>query len=387
MKLHEYQAKALFAQAGLPVPEGRLAESVSDAVAAAETLGYPSAIKAQVLAGGRGKAGGIRLVSNREDASDAAGAILGMSLQTAQTSGHGHRVSKVLVEQGQDISKELYLSILPDRATATLMLIASTEGGMNIEDVAEQNPEKILRIRINPLLGLQPYHQRRVAFGLGLAGPQFASCCDLLQKLYQLVVSRDLLLAEVNPLAVTTEGQLILLDAKVEVDETALFRHKDLIELQDTAEEDPLEVEAKKHHLNYIRLEGNIGTMVNGAGLAMATMDMIKQAGGEPANFLDVGGGANTEMIKNGFRILLADDSVAAILINIFGGILRCDVLADGVVKAAREVELNIPVVVRMEGTNVVEGRKILADSDFDCITAVDLQDAAEKISTIARQL
>ncbi len=387
MKLHEYQAKALFAEAGLPVPSGRVAETVDEAVAAAEALGYPVAVKAQVHAGGRGKAGGIRLVENAQDARSAAGAILGMTLKTAQTGGHGHVVSRVLIEQAQVIEREWYLSILPDRSSASIMIIASTEGGMNIEEVAERAPEKIVRIRVNPLLGLQPFHLRQAAFGLGLAGAVFKSFIGLLQTLYQLVVERDLLLAEINPLAVTAGENLVLLDAKVEVDSTALFRQRDLADLYDSSEEDPLETEAKKHHLNYIRLDGNIGTMVNGAGLAMATMDIIKQAGGAPANFLDVGGGASAEMIENGFRILLSDSSVSAILINIFGGILRCDVLAKGVIEAAGKVDLNLPVVVRMEGTNAEEGRRILADSGLELITAADLQDAAEKISRIARQL
>ena len=387
MKLHEYQAKELFAAVGLPVPEGQIADSVEAAVAATQTLGYPAAIKAQVHAGGRGKAGGIRLVHNRQQAREAAGAILGMILATAQTAGHGHTVRQVLVEQGQDIKEELYLSILPDRATASMMIIASTEGGMNIEEVAAKSPDKIIRVRVDPLIGLQPFHLRRIAFGLGLTGVLFKSFCALLQKLYALVMEKDLLLAEINPLAVTAGDRLVLLDAKVEVDSSALYRHKELAQLHDPSEDDPLEAEAKKYHLNYIRLEGSIGTMVNGAGLAMATMDIIKQAGGEPANFLDVGGGANAEMIENGFRILLSDSDVKAILINIFGGILRCDVLAKGVVEAAVKVRLALPVVVRMEGTNAVEGRRILADSGLELITADGLQDAADKIAAIARQL
>ena len=387
MKLHEYQAKELFASVGLPVPEGRVADSVEAVVAATEPLGFPAAIKAQVHAGGRGKAGGIRLVHNRQEAQEAAGAILGMTLATAQTAGRGHTVRQVLVEQGQDIKDELYLSILPDRATASMMIIAAGEGGMNIEEVAAKSPDKIIRVRVDPLLGLQPFHLRRIAFGLGLTGVLFKSFCALLQKLYALVMEKDLLLAEINPLAVTAGDRLVLLDAKVEVDSSALYRHKELAQLHDPAEDDPLEAEAKKYHLNYIRLEGNIGTMVNGAGLAMATMDIIKQAGGRPANFLDVGGGANAEMIENGFRILLSDSDVKAILINIFGGILRCDVLAKGVVEAAVKVRLALPVVVRMEGTNAVEGRRILADSGLELITADGLQDAADKIAAIARQL
>jgi succinyl-CoA synthetase beta subunit len=387
MKLHEFQAKELFASVGLPVPEGQVVDSVEAAVAAADALGYPVAIKAQVHAGGRGKAGGIQLVHNLQEAESAADAILGMTLATAQTGGRGHIVRRVLVEQGQKIREEFYLSILPDRETASVMIIASTEGGMNIEEVADKTPDKIIRVRVSPLLGLQSFHLRQVAFGLGLTGALFKSFCGLLRKLYTLVVTRDLLLAEINPLAVTEDEGLVLLDAKVEVDSSALFRQKDLAGLHDPSEDDPLEAEAKKYHLNYIRLDGNIGTMVNGAGLAMATMDLIKQAGGEPANFLDVGGGANAEMIENGFRILLSDPDVGAILINIFGGILRCDVLARGVVEAATKVDLKLPVVVRMEGTNAEQGRKILVDSGLELITAANLQDAAEKISTIAGQI
>ena len=387
MKLHEYQAKELFRQAGLPVPEGQVCSDVDEAVRAAEELGWPVAIKAQVHAGGRGKAGGVRLAADGEEARAAAEAILGMELNTAQTGGRALTVRQVLVEAGVAIRDELYLSILPDRATASLAIIASTEGGMNIEEVARQSPERIVRVRVNPLTGLQPFHLRQVAFGLGLEGPLFKSFCGLLSRLYEMVVARDLLLAEINPLVVTEGGELVLLDAKVEVDSSALFRQKELAGLQDPADMDPLEAEARKYGLNYIRLDGNIGTMVNGAGLAMATMDLIKQAGGEPANFLDVGGGANAEMIENGFRIILSDQSVRAILINIFGGILRCDVLAEGVVAAARKVGLTLPVVVRMEGTNVDRGRQILADSGLDLISAVDLRDAAEKIASIARSL
>lgn len=387
MKLHEFQAKNLFAENNLPVPEGKVAETVDAAVTAAESIGYPAVIKAQVHAGGRGKAGGIRLVRNRQEAEAAADAILGMTLTTAQTGDRSHEVNRLLVEQGQKIQDELYLSFLPDRATSSILIIASSEGGMNIEEVAAKTPDNIIRIRINPLLGLQPFHQRQVAFALGLRGELFKSFCSLLHALYNLVVEHDLLLVEINPLAVTADDRLVLLDAKVEVDSTALFRHKDLAALHDPSEEDPFEAEARKYHLNYIRLNGNIGTMVNGAGLAMATMDIIKQAGGEPANFLDVGGGASAEMIENGFRLLLSDPDVSAILINIFGGILRCDVLAHGVIEAAKKVNLDLPVVVRMEGTNAEQGRQILTDSGLQLITAAGLQDAAEKISKIARQL
>ncbi|RUM35447.1 MAG: ADP-forming succinate--CoA ligase subunit beta [Desulfobulbus sp.] len=384
MKLHEYQAKELFGHAGLPVPMGKVARTPDQAVQHADALGFPLAIKAQVHAGGRGKAGGIQVVADMDEAKAAIDAILGMTLQTAQTGTTGKKVSTILLEKGVDIDHEYYLSILPDRDTAALMIIASTEGGMNIEDVADKTPEKIIRVRVNPLIGIQPYHLRRIAFGLGLSGDNFKSFCSVLAKLYKTVIDNDLLLAEINPLALTAEGDFILLDAKVDVDSNSLFRHKELAASYDNSEDDPLELEARKYNLNYIRLSGNVGTMVNGAGLAMATMDIIKQAGAEPANFLDVGGGANAEMIENGFRILLSDKDVQAILINIFGGILRCDVLATGVVQAAKKIGLTLPVVVRMEGTNVDEGRRIMAESGLDLTTADDLQDAAEKISTIA---
>jgi succinyl-CoA synthetase beta subunit len=387
MKLHEYQAKELFGRSGLTVPEGQVATTPEAALAIARRLGFPLAVKAQVHAGGRGKAGGIKVVGNPDDARAAIDAILGMTLQTAQTGDTGKKVNTILLEKGVDIERELYLSILPDRGTASLMIIASTEGGMDIEQVAAASPEKIIRVRVNPLVGIQPFHLRQVAFGLQLTGNDFKSFCTLLSHLYTVVVENDLLLAEINPLAQTADGDFVLLDAKVEVDSNGLFRHQDLAAGYDSAEDDPLELEAKKYNLNYIRLHGNVGTMVNGAGLAMATMDIIKQAGAEPANFLDVGGGANAEMIENGFRILLSDREVRAILINIFGGILRCDVLATGVVEAARKIGLSIPMVVRMEGTNVDAGRKILAESGLDLISATDLQDAAKKISTIAGQV
>ncbi len=384
MKIHEYQAKALLRSGGLPVPEGKTVSSVKDAVSAADSMGYPAAVKAQVHAGGRGKAGGIRVVNNASEAEEAARAILGMILATAQTEGTGHTVSRVLVEQGCNIEQELYLSVLPDRESAAIMIIASRAGGMNIEEVAEATPEEIIRVAVDPLTGIQPFHLRQTAFGLGLTGAQFKEFTVLLKRLFRLVVTKDLLLAEINPLAVTPKGNFIALDAKVEIDSSALFRHPELAELHDPSEEDPLEAEAAKHNLNYIRLDGNIGNMVNGAGLAMATMDMIKQAGAEPANFLDVGGGASKEMIENGFRIILSDPKVKGILVNIFGGILRCDILANGVVEAANKVGLPVPVVVRMEGTNVEEGRKILNESGLELISAADLSDAAAKISELA---
>lgn len=383
MKLHEYQAKELFSRHGLPVPDGKLVETPEKAMEHVGRRGFPIAIKAQVHAGGRGKSGGILIASNMDDAREAVHAIHGMTLHTAQTGGNGKKVTKLLLEQGINIDREFYLAILPDQSTASLLIIASTEGGMNIEDVATTSPEKIIRVRVNPLTGIQPYHRRRIVFFLGLTGAVRASFCTLLAGLYAAVVENDLLLAEINPLALTADGHFFLIDAKAEVDSNALFRQKDLASRYDSSDDDPLEVEAKKYKLNYIRLHGNVGTMVNGAGLAMASMDIIQQAGAEPANFLDVGGGADQEMIENGFRILLSDPQVEAILINIFGGILRCDILAAGVVEAARKIGLQLPVVVRMEGTNVAEGQKILAESGLDLVTAVDLDDAAEKISEI----
>lgn len=384
MKLHEYQAKGLFQGAGIDVPAGLLASTVEEVMEAAARLHYPVAVKAQVHAGGRGKAGGIRVAQTQAEAGQAAQAILGMTLQTAQTGARRFTVQKVLVEQGVAIDRELYLSVLPDRDSGRIAIIASSEGGMNIEEVAATNPNKIIRIMVDPLLGVQPFHLRQAGFDLALSGTLLRDFSTLLANLYRLVIDKDLLLAEINPLVITTDERFMALDGKIEVDANALYRHPDLALLRDPEEEDPLEAEAARHNLNYINLDGNIGNMVNGAGLAMATMDLIKQAGAEPANFLDVGGGASAEMIENGFRIILSDPRVKAILVNIFGGILRCDVLAAGVVEAARKVGLKVPVVVRMEGTNDAEGRKILADSGLDLITAGNLNDAATKIAAIA---
>jgi succinyl-CoA synthetase beta subunit len=308
-----------------------------------------------------------------------------MNLVTPQTGPEGKLVRKLLVEEGLNIARELYLSILPDRATAHIVIMASQEGGMDIEEVAAETPEKIVRVAVNPLTGIQPYHCREVAFGLNLGPEVTRSFYSLLTNLYTFFVSHDCSLLEINPLVVTAENSIIALDAKIDIDSNGLYRHKDLIELRDTDEEDPLEVEASAYNLNYINLSGNVGNMVNGAGLAMATMDIIKKAGAEPANFLDVGGGANAEMVENGFRIILADENVKAILINIFGGILRCDVLAEGVVQAAQKTGITVPVVIRMEGTNVEEGRRILAESGLNLITAVDLKDAADKIAEIVQ--
>ena len=386
MKIHEYQAKELFRNASIPVPSGEVAFSVDEACTTAENLGfYPVVIKAQIHAGGRGKGGGVKLANSREEVKNTASHILNMNLVTPQTGPEGKLVKKILVEEGLNIARELYLSILPDRATASIVIMASQAGGMDIEEVAAQSPEKIVRVAVNPLTGIQSYHCREVAFGLDLNPEVAKQFYSMLANLYRLFISRDCSLVEINPLVVTEENSIVALDAKIDIDSNGLYRQKDLEELRDTDEEDPLEVEASRFNLNYINLSGNVGNMVNGAGLAMATMDIIKQAGAEPANFLDVGGGANAEMVENGFRIILADENVKAILINIFGGILRCDVLAEGVVQAAQKTGINVPVVIRMEGTNVDEGRRILADSGLNLITAVDLKDAANKIAEIVK--
>jgi len=387
MKIHEYQAKELFRNANIPVPAGEVAFSVDEACTTAENLGsYPVVIKAQIHAGGRGKGGGVKLANSREDVKNTASHILNMHLVTPQTGPEGKIVKKVLVEEGLKIARELYLSILPDRATATIVIMASQAGGMDIETVAAQSPEKIVRVSVNPLTGIQPYHCREVAFGLDLSPEVAKQFYPMLGNLYRLFVSRDCSLVEINPLVVTEKNAIVALDAKIDIDSNGLYRQKNLEELRDTDEEDPLEVEASRFNLNYINLSGNVGNMVNGAGLAMATMDIIKKAGAEPANFLDVGGGANAEMVENGFRIILADKNVKAILINIFGGILRCDVLAEGVVQAAQKTGITVPVVIRMEGTNVEEGRRILAESGLNLVTAVDLKDAADKIAEIVKR-
>jgi succinyl-CoA synthetase beta subunit len=386
MKIHEYQAKELFRNANIPVPQGKVAFSVDEACRVAAELGsYPVVIKAQIHAGGRGKGGGVKLAGSPEEVRKTASEILHMNLVTPQTGPEGKLVRKLLVEEGLNIARELYLSILPDRTTANIVIMASQEGGMDIETVAAETPEKIVRVAVNPLVGIQPYHCREIAFGLNLVPEAAKLFYPMLTNLYKLFVSQDCSLVEINPLVVTAENSIIALDAKIDIDSNGLYRHKNLLALRDTDEEDPLEVEASRYNLNYINLSGNVGNMVNGAGLAMATMDIIKKAGAEPANFLDVGGGANAEMVENGFRIILADENVKAILINIFGGILRCDVLAEGVVQAARKTGITVPVVIRMEGTNVEEGRQILADSGLNLITANDLKDAAGKIADIVQ--
>jgi len=386
MKIHEYQAKALFKQYSIPIPTGGVAFSSGEAKKVAEKLGRsPIAVKAQIHAGGRGKGGGVKLAKSIAEVESLANEIIGMTLITHQTGPEGRLVKKVLIEEGLNIEKELYLSIIPDRATAKIVIMASEAGGMDIESVAKETPEKIIKAYINPLLGIQPFHCREIAFGLNLNPSIIKNFISMLNSLYKLFVEYDCSLVEINPLVITAEETLIALDAKINFDDNALFRHKDILEYRDIDEEDPLEVEASKFNLNYINLDGNVGNMVNGAGLAMATMDTIKLAGAEPANFLDVGGGASAEMVENGFRIILNDKNVKGILINIFGGILRCDVLAEGVVEAAKKAGINVPVVIRMEGTNVEEGRKILSESELNLITAVDMKDAAQKVAQIAR--
>ncbi len=384
MKIHEYQAKALFRANGVATPVGNVAFSVDEALAQVEELGgYPVVIKAQIHAGGRGKGGGVKLAHSKAEVKEVVSDILGMTLTTKQTGPQGKLVDKILVEEGLDIRHEFYLSILPDRQTDSVMIMASREGGMDIEEVAEKSPDKLIKVRVNPLAGLQGFHVREVAFGLGLGGETFKSFATLLRSLFALFMEYDCSLVEINPLVVLTDGNVVALDAKVDVDSNSLYRHPDITEMRDESEEDPLEVEASKYGLNYINLDGNIGNMVNGAGLAMATMDIIQQAGATPANFLDVGGGASADMVEQGFRLILSDARVKGVLINIFGGILRCDVLAEGVVQAARTVDIKIPVVVRMEGTNVERGRQILLESGLNLITATDLADAAKKVAAI----
>ena len=386
MKIHEYQAKELFAAAGIPIPQGSIASSPREAVQAAEQLGgYPVVLKAQIHAGGRGKGGGVKLAHSRDEVERLAEEMIGMHLVTHQTGPQGQPVKRLLVEQGLGIQQELYLSLIPDRSTEKIVIMASKAGGMDIEEVAEKTPEQIIKVYVDPLLGIQPFHCRRIAFGLDVPGEARKELISLTASLYRLFVNKDCSLVEINPLVLTEDNRMLALDAKMNFDDNALGRHRELLEYRDLDEEDPLEVEASKYGLNYIKMDGNVGNIVNGAGLAMATMDIIKRAGAEPANFLDVGGGASAEMVENGFKIILGDANVKAILINIFGGILRCDVLAKGVVQAADKVGLNVPVVVRMEGTNVEEGRRILADSGLDLRTAKDLQSAAQQIAAIVQ--
>jgi succinyl-CoA synthetase beta subunit len=381
MNIHEYQAKQLLAKYGVAVPRGHVVYTKPEAENVAKNLGGPVwVVKAQIHAGGRGKGGGVKVVKAIEDVVAATSSMLGMTLVTHQTGPKGKEVKRVYVEEGCDIKRELYMSILIDRAKSRITIMASTEGGMDIEHVAATTPEKILKVAIDPAIGIQPFHARKVAFGLGLEGKQVGSCVKFIIAMYNAFTDLDASLVEINPLVVTGAGDVIALDAKMNFDDNALFRHRDIEELRDESEEDAAELEAARHDLNYIRLDGNIGCMVNGAGLAMATMDIIKLHGGEPANFLDVGGGATKDRVTEAFKIILRDPNVEGILVNIFGGIMRCDIIAEGIVAAARDVSLNVPLVVRLEGTNVELGKKILAESGLPIVSADDLGDAAQKI-------
>jgi succinyl-CoA synthetase beta subunit len=385
MKIHEYQAKAILARYGVTTPRGEVAFSKEEARAAAQRLRTPVVVvKSQIHAGGRGKAGGVKLAHSPDEAADIASSMLGMNLVTVQTGPSGRIVKRVLIEEGLDIKRELYLSILVDRAAGKVLFMASTAGGMEIEEVAKTNPDAILREFIQPASGLQPYQARKLTFGLGLTGEAAQQASSFFQALHKAFVDTDASMLEINPCVVTGDGRLVALDAKMTFDDNGLFRHKELRELRDLDEEDPLEVEASKYGLNYIKLDGNVACMVNAAGLAMATMDIIKNAGGSPANFLDVGGGASAEQVKNAFRILIGDSSVKGVFINIFGGILRCDVLATGVVAAAKDLQVKVPVVVRMEGTNVEMGQKILRDSGLNFTIADGMKDGATKVVALA---
>ena len=385
MKIHEYQAKEIFRRYGVPTPRGEMVTTPEQAKAVAQKLGTPVVVvKAQIHAGGRGKGGGVKLARSADEAAQLASKIQGMTLVTPQTGPEGRVVKRLLVEEGLDIKRELYLSILIDRAVEAPVIMASTAGGMEIEEVAHSNPEAILRETIRPAVGLQPYQVRKLAFGLKLGVEMIPVATTFLQSLYRAFLETDASLVEINPLVVTGDGKLIALDAKVTFDDNALYRHKDLEELRDLDEEDPLEVEASKFKLNYIKLDGTVGCMVNGAGLAMATMDIIKLAGGSPANFLDVGGGASADQVKSAFKILMSDKEVRGVFINVFGGILRCDVLATGVVNATRDLGLKLPVVIRMEGTNVEQGRTILRESGLNFTIAEGMKDCAENIVRLA---
>ena len=384
MKIHEHQAKALFAKHGLAVPRGEVAFTPAEARGVAERLGGGAVVKAQIHAGGRGKGGGVKVAASADEAARAAEALIGMTLVTPQTGPEGRRVSRVLVEERLEIDRELYLGLLIDRASARLIVMASAAGGMEIEQVAAETPERILRESIDLAAGLPGFKGRRLAFGLGLAGPAAAKAVRVMQAAYAVFRENDASLVEINPLVVTKTGDVLALDGKVSLDDNALFRHPELRGLRDPAEEEALEIEASKHALNYIRLDGSIGCMVNGAGLAMATMDIIQLAGGAPANFLDVGGGASAEQIRSAFRILMADPNVKAVLINIFGGILRCDVLAAGVIAAVRELDVRAPVVIRMEGTNVEQGKRMLEESGLNFTTADAMDEAAERVVALA---
>ncbi len=381
MNLHEYQAKQVFASYGMPVPNNEVVEAAADVPGAlAKLAGDRWVVKAQVHAGGRGKAGGVKLLDSAADVEQAVSAMLGTSLVTYQTTEAGQPINQVLIEEISNIDRELYLGAVIDRASQRVVIMASTEGGMEIEKVAAETPEKILKATINPLTGLQPYQSRELAFGLGLEGDQIKQFVRLLDGFARMFVEKDLSLVEINPLVVTKEGQLICLDGKINIDDNALYRQKEIYAMRDESQEDERENRAKEWDLNYISLDGDIGCMVNGAGLAMATMDLIKLCGGEPANFLDVGGGATKERVSEAFKIILSDDNVKGILVNIFGGIVRCDLIAEGIIGAVEEVHVNVPVVVRLEGNNAELGSKLLSESGVNIIAANDLTDAAKKI-------
>ena len=386
MKIHEYQAKTILARFGVPIPKGEVAFTPAEAGEIARRLGGGTVVvKAQIHAGGRGKGGGVKLARNADEAERLAMDMIGMTLRTHQTGPEGRMVSRVFIEQGLSIARELYLALVLDRAAARPILMASPDGGMDIEEVAHKTPERIFKEYINPGAGLVPFQGRKLSFAVGLDAAQAGRATRLMLALYEAFKATDASLVEINPLVLTADGELLALDAKMTFDDNALYRHPDLRELRDLGEEDPLEIEASKFSLNYIRLDGSIGCMVNGAGLAMATMDIIKLAGGEPANFLDVGGGANAEQIRNAFKILMADKNVKAVLINIFGGILRCDVLAAGVIAAVKELDVKVPIVVRMEGTNVEQGKQMLKDSGLNFTAADAMGDAATTVVALAK--
>jgi succinyl-CoA synthetase beta subunit len=380
MNIHEYQAKAVLSRYGVTVPKGKVADTPAQAEVIAEEFGTPVVVKAQIHAGGRGKGGGVKLAKTSAEARKYAHEIIGMTLVTPQTGPQGRKVKRVLVEQAGKIRKELYLGIIVDRATSQVVVMASTEGGMDIETVAANTPEKILKEWVDPAVGLVPFQARKLAFGLGIPKELTGKAVKMMTGLYNAFVDTDCSLVEINPLVLTEDGDIVALDAKMNFESNGLYRHQDIQALRDFDEEDPTETEASNHDLSYIRLDGNIGCMVNGAGLAMATMDMIKSCGGNPANFLDVGGGAGVEQVTNAFRLILSDTGVKAILVNIFGGIMRCDIIAEGVVAAAKSLGLSVPLVVRLEGTNVEKGKEILAASKLNIISAADMGDAARKV-------
>jgi succinyl-CoA synthetase beta subunit len=387
MNIHEHQAKELLKQYGLPVSKGQVVYNRKDAEAAATALGGPVyVVKAQIHAGGRGKGGGVKVVKSVQEVGDKFDAIMGMQLVTPQTGAEGKLVKRVYIEDGTDIAQELYLSLLVDRTTSRVAFVVSTEGGMDIEEVAHNTPEKIVSFSVDPASGISAFHGRKVATALKLTGNAYTQCIDVVQKLYKCFVETDADMLEINPLVVNTAGNLVCLDAKMGFDSNALYRQKEIVAYRDLSEEEPMEIEASKWDLSYVKLDGNIGCMVNGAGLAMATMDIIKLYGGEPANFLDVGGGATKEKVTEAFKIILNDPAVEGVLVNIFGGIMRCDIIADGVMSAVRDLGLNIPLVVRLEGTNVELGKKMMAESGLSIIPADNLADAAEKVVAAVKQ-